>query len=67
LVYAQSVTAESSAHLDRRLAYIVFRLSLGINLLTHGAGRILGPGADAFSTNVHFLYLNPFTLLERGF
>lgn len=44
------MTAESSAHLDRKLAYVVFRLSLGINLLIHGASRFLGPGVDAFST-----------------
>jgi thiosulfate dehydrogenase [quinone] large subunit len=28
----------------------VFRLTLGINILVHGAGRIFGPGADAFAT-----------------
>ncbi|MFZ0678913.1 DoxX family protein [Candidatus Binatus sp.] len=39
-----------NAHLDRKLAYVVFRLSLGINLLIHGAGRFLGPGVDAFSS-----------------
>lgn len=39
-----------NAHLDRKLAYVVFRLSLGINLLIHGAGRVLGPGVDAFSS-----------------
>jgi thiosulfate dehydrogenase [quinone] large subunit len=43
------VTAEGSAHLDRKLAYLVFRLSLGINLLIHGASRFLGTGVDAFS------------------
>jgi thiosulfate dehydrogenase (quinone) large subunit len=42
--------AESSAHLDRKLAYVVFRLSLGINLLIHGASRFLGSGVDAFSS-----------------
>jgi thiosulfate dehydrogenase (quinone) large subunit len=36
--------------LDRRLAYAVFRLTLGINILVHGAGRIFGPGAEAFAT-----------------
>ena len=44
------MAAESSAHLDRKLAYVVFRLSLGINLLTHGAGRFLGPDVEAFSS-----------------
>ena len=27
--------------LDRQLAYVMFRLTLGINILVHGAGRIL--------------------------
>ncbi len=35
---------------DRQLAYAVFRLTLGINILVHGAGRIFGPGAEAFAT-----------------
>jgi thiosulfate dehydrogenase (quinone) large subunit len=43
------VTTETSAHLDRKLAYVVFRLSLSINLLIHGASRFLGSGVDAFS------------------
>lgn len=34
---------------DRKLAYGIFRITLGINLLVHGAGRILGPGARAFA------------------
>ena len=44
------MTAEDSAHLDRKLAYVVFRLSLGINLLIHGADRFLGPGVGEFSS-----------------
>src|ERR1700689_4176660 len=40
----------SSVALDRRLAYAVFRLTLGINILVHGAGRIFGPGAEAFAS-----------------
>jgi len=40
----------SGTHLDRKLAYVVFRLSLGVNLLIHGAGRLVGPGAAAFSS-----------------
>jgi thiosulfate dehydrogenase [quinone] large subunit len=36
--------------LDRQLAYLVFRLTLGINVLVHGAGRIFGPGAEAFAS-----------------
>ena len=42
-------TATDSKTLDRELAYAVFRLTLGINILVHGAGRIFGPGADAFA------------------
>lgn len=42
-------TTDSTA-LDRQLAYAVFRLTLGINILVHGAGRIFGPGAEAFAT-----------------
>jgi uncharacterized membrane protein YphA (DoxX/SURF4 family) len=42
-VYGRSVTAEGSAHLDRKLAYVVFRLSSGITMLIHGSGRFLGP------------------------
>ena len=44
------MTPEGSSHLDRKLAYVVFRLSLGVNLLIHGADRFLGPGVDTFST-----------------
>jgi thiosulfate dehydrogenase [quinone] large subunit len=45
-----------STTLDRQLAYVVFRLTLGINILIHGAGRIFGPGAGAFAsgTEVEF-------------
>ena len=51
----KSMTPDSdSAALDRQLAYLVFRLTLGINILVHGAGRIFvtlgGPGAEAFAT-----------------
>ena len=42
--------AADSAALDPQLAYLVFRLTLGINILVHGAGRIFGPGAEAFAT-----------------
>ncbi len=41
--------ATVSTALDRQLAYAVFRLTLGINILVHGAGRIFGPGAAAFA------------------
>jgi thiosulfate dehydrogenase (quinone) large subunit len=43
--------ASHSNALDRQLAYVVFRLTLGINILVHGSGRIFGPGAEAFATN----------------
>jgi thiosulfate dehydrogenase [quinone] large subunit len=39
-----------NAELDRQLAYLAFRLTLGINILVHGAGRIFGPGAEAFAS-----------------
>jgi thiosulfate dehydrogenase [quinone] large subunit len=42
-------TADSTT-LDRQLAYLVFRLTLGINILVHGAGRIFGPGAESFAS-----------------
>lgn len=42
--------ATDSTTLDRQLAYAVFRLTLGINIFIHGAGRIFGPGAEAFAT-----------------
>jgi len=39
-----------SSDLDRKLAYVVFRLTLGINIMVHGAGRIFGPGAEGFAS-----------------
>ena len=42
--------ATNSTTLDRQIAYAVFRLTLGINILVHGAGRIFGPGAEAFAS-----------------
>src|SRR5580692_8874339 len=71
----------SSVALDRRLAYAVFRVTLGINILVHGAGRIFGPGAEAFASTtaaefsktalpagmVHaFLFVLPFAELVLG-
>jgi thiosulfate dehydrogenase (quinone) large subunit len=73
-------TTDSIA-LDRQLAYVVFRLTLGINILVHGAGRIFGPGAEAFASStaaefsktplpagmVHaFLVIVPFAELVLG-
>ena len=43
-----STTTDSSL-VNRRLAYGVLRLTLGINILIHGVGRIFGPGAGAFA------------------
>jgi hypothetical protein len=40
----------SSVYFDRKLAYVVFRLSLGINILIHGSSRIFGPGVEAFAS-----------------
>jgi hypothetical protein len=33
-----------------QLAYVVFRLGLGIKMLIHGSSRFLGPGVEAFSS-----------------
>jgi len=38
------------AALDRQLAFAIFRLTLGINILALGAGRVFGPGAAAFAS-----------------
>jgi len=35
---------------DRCLAYGIFRLALGINILIHGLGRIFGPGPAGFAS-----------------
>jgi thiosulfate dehydrogenase (quinone) large subunit len=50
------MTPENSSALDRKLAYVVFRLSLGINVLVHGAGRIFGPGVEAFASKTASLF-----------
>jgi len=70
-----------SPALDDQLAYLVFRLTLGMNILVHGAGRIFGPGAEAFANTtaaeftktalpmslVHaFLVVLPFAELALG-
>jgi thiosulfate dehydrogenase (quinone) large subunit len=34
--------------IERSLAYAVFRFTLGVNTLVHGAGRLFGPGAATF-------------------
>jgi thiosulfate dehydrogenase (quinone) large subunit len=39
----------TASPLDRQLAYVIFRITLGINVLVHGAGRILGSGSGAFA------------------
>ncbi len=44
------MVGKSSGQIDRQLAYLVFRLTLGINIAVHGASRIFGPGASAFAT-----------------
>lgn len=41
-----------SSSFDRQLAYLIFRLSLGINILIHGASRIFGAGAGAFAAKM---------------
>lgn len=50
--------------LDRRLAYGVFRFTLGINLLIHGAGRIFGAGVGTFATKMGGDFIN--TPLPHG-
>jgi thiosulfate dehydrogenase (quinone) large subunit len=80
-VSATMTPATDSAPLDREIAYAVFRLTLGINILVHGAGRIFGPGAEAFASTtgaeftktalpvglVHaFLFVLPFAELVLG-
>jgi len=35
---------------DRRMAYVIFRLALGIDILIHGFGRIFGAGPSAFAS-----------------
>jgi thiosulfate dehydrogenase (quinone) large subunit len=80
-VSATMTPATDSSPLDRELAYAVFRLTLGINILVHGAGRIFGPGAEAFASTtgaefsktalpaglVHaFLFVLPFAELALG-
>jgi hypothetical protein len=47
------------------MAYVVFRLSLGIKLLIHGAGRFLGPGVEAFSSKTMIEFAG--TPLPAGF
>ena len=47
-----------SVDVDRRLGYVVFRLSLGINILIHGAGRIFGAGAEAFASKTMSEFAN---------
>ena len=42
--------ADPSVLFDRKLAYVIFRLSLGINILIHGTSRIFGPGVQVFAS-----------------
>ncbi len=55
----------SDPSLDRRLAYGIFRVTLGVNITTHGAVRILGPGAGAFATKMAGEFAG--TMLPYGF
>ncbi len=50
------IPADNSVYPDRKLAYVVFRVSLGINVLMHGAGRIFGPGVEAFASKTASLF-----------
>lgn len=44
------ITTTGSSFVNQRLAYGVFRFTLGINILVHGVGRLIGPGVEAFAT-----------------
>lgn len=46
----------SSLSLDRRLAYLMFRLSLGMTILIHGVVRIFGSGVDEFASKTTSLF-----------
>lgn len=53
--------------LDRRLAYGIFRLSMGVNMLIHGAGRIFGPGVGGFASGTEKAFANtalPYSLVH---
>jgi len=45
----QTIVATDSLVVDRRLAYVIFRLTLGVNILIHGVGRRFGSGAEEFA------------------
>jgi len=51
-----SVPQNSSVSLDRRLAYAVFRLSLGITILIHGEVRIFSLRVDEFAAKTASLF-----------
>jgi thiosulfate dehydrogenase [quinone] large subunit len=40
---------ETNAVADAEIGYFVFRITLGINILVHGLGRIFGQGAGYFA------------------
>ena len=41
---------QDSSLSDRKLAYLVFRLVLGVDTFTHGLVRMLGPGVEGFAS-----------------
>ena len=49
--------AVSSSQFDRQLAYLIFRLTLGVNILIHGVTRIFG-GATAFASHTEAQFTN---------
>jgi len=55
----------NSSLTDRKLAYLVFRLILGIDTLIHGVVRILPPGVNAFATGTTKAFAG--TVLPFGF
>lgn len=62
-----SITATSdSPLLDRRLAYGVLRLTMGIDILIHGVGRLFWIGVGAFAAKTSALFVGsplPHTLV----
>jgi thiosulfate dehydrogenase [quinone] large subunit len=50
--------ADNSSSLDHHLAYAVLRITLGVNIAVHGAGRIFGAGAAAFAAEVAKLFVD---------
>jgi thiosulfate dehydrogenase [quinone] large subunit len=48
-IFGRSFDETERGASNRSLAFAVFRLTLGVNILLHGVTRIFGPGATAFA------------------